>query len=484
MNTRLLLSIGAIIAITALHSQAASALADTDAPHFEIVGSTDTAAAFPLKSTQVRASIAGVIAEVELTQTYANTGKQAIEAVYVFPGSTRAAVQGMEVRIGDRVITATIQEKQKAAQMYQEAKAQNKVASLLQQQRPNVFQMNVASIAPGAEVQVRLRYSERLVPEERVYEFVLPGVVGPRYTGGGKGETWLSNPFLTPGTPSPATLDFAMQVDAGMPLKSLTSASHDLDIRFTSPNAARVTLKPTNVDPSSRELIVRYQLADQKVNTGLLLHEGADENFFLLNVQPPNRVTSADIPARDYIFIVDVSGSMNGFPLNTAKTMMKSLLGTLREQDRFNVLLFSGGNNVMSPTLLPVTDESLAKAMRMIDNEPGSGGTELLPALQTALAMKDSGDRARSLVLVTDGYVSVEKEAFDLVRENLSRASLFAIGVGSSVNRHLVEGLAAMGHGEAFVVTQPSQCSEVGRRFRECVSSPVLAMHRQRRTAH
>lgn len=459
---------------------------DIPAPHFEIMGELGSAeaasASLPLKSTQVRTRISGVIAQVEMTQTYANTGSVPLDATYVFPGSTRAAIHGMEIKVGDRTIKAQIQERGKARQTYETAKAQKKTATLLEQQRPNVFEMNVANIAVGAEVQVRLTYSELLVPTDAVYEFVLPGVVGPRYTSSRSGDTALAtNPFLAEGTANPASLDFELMLDAGLPVKSLTSPSHALDIQFTSATSALARLKASPTDPSNRDLIVRYQLADQKVNTGLLLHRGDDgENFFLLNVQPPERVTKADITPREYLFIVDISGSMNGFPLETAKQLMRNLLGTLREKDHFNLLLFAGSNEVLSELPLQATRHNIASAMTMINESRSGGGTELLPALQRALSMQGEDDRSRSIVIITDGYITVEKQAFDLIRRNLGQANVFTFGIGSSVNRHLLEGLASIGNGEPFVVTQIAECPIACQRFQRYVTSPLLTNIRVR----
>ncbi len=446
------------------------------APHFEINGSPAGVDALPLKSSSAQVSIAGVIAEVELTQTYANTGSTTIEAVYVFPGSTRAAVHGMTVRVGERTIAAEIKARDEAQRTFNEAKSAGKTASLLKQHRPNVFQMNVANIVAGTEVHVRMHYSEKLTPAEGEYEFVLPGVVGPRYSKGGDGATWQTNPFLEAGKPGQTAFDFSMRLDAGMPLKSLTSPSHKTDIKFTSASSATLQLQRAQPgdDPMNRDLIVRYRLAGNAITTGLLMHKGSDENFFLLNVQPPERVTPKDVPAREYLFVVDVSGSMNGFPIDTAKTLMRDLLGSLREKDKFNVLLFAGGNHVMSESSLPANETNISYAMKVIDREHGNGGTELLPALRRALTMAGDDDRAREIVVITDGFVDIEREAFDLVRRNLNQASLFVMGIGSSVNRHLLEGLASAGHGEAFIVTQPGEIKATRQKFFDYVNAPVL----------
>jgi Ca-activated chloride channel family protein len=447
----------------------------TLAPQFQVIGADANLEAFPLKATKVNATIAGVIADVTVEQTYANTGKAPIEALYVFPASTRAAVHGVEMRIGSRVIKAKIQEKKQARATYEKAKSENKTASLLEEERPNVFQMSVANILPGDEVHVTLHYSEKLASTDRVYEFNFPAVVGPRYSNkGAQTEKWVQNPFLAEGTKSPATFAVSVNVNAGMPLQSLKSPSHDTArVEFANKESAKVTLDAAN-DTGNRDFVLRYQLAESQVASGLLLHEDTDEKFFLLNVQPPARVKPEQIPARDYVFVIDVSGSMNGFPVEVAKTLMRDLLTGLKPTDTFNILLFAGSNQALSVSPLTATPENIARGTSLTNFAQGSGGTELLPALKTALAMPQPDGVSRSVVVITDGFVDVEKEAFQLVRENLGRANLFAFGIGSSVNRWLIEGLAHAGQGEPFVVLDQTEAAKSAKRFREYISSPVL----------
>lgn len=447
----------------------------TLAPQFQVIGADANLEAFPLKATNVNATISGVVADVTVEQVYANTGKTPIEALYVFPASTRAAVHGVEMRIGTRVIKAKIQEKQQAKATYEKAKSENKTASLLEQQRPNVFQMSVANILPGDEVRVTLHYSEKLAATDRVYEFSFPTVVGPRYSNKGEAtEKWVQNPYLSEGTKSPTTFAMNVNVNAGMPLQSLTSPSHAAArIEFTNKENARVALAPAD-DTGNRDFVLRYQLAEQQVASGLLLHKGTDENFFLLNVQPPARVKPEQIPPRDYVFIVDVSGSMNGFPVEVAKTLMRDLLKGLKPTDTFNVLLFAGASQVLSETPLTATPENIARGTSLTNFAQGSGGTELLPALKRSLELPKPEGVSRSVVVVTDGFVDIETEAFNLVREKLGNSNLFAFGIGSSVNRWLIEGLAHAGQGEPFIVLGPSEAVTSAARFREYISAPVL----------
>jgi Ca-activated chloride channel family protein len=451
----------------------------TLSPYFFVHSDDPSTDRLPLKATAARVDIAGVIARVTVTQVYRNEGKHALEAIYVFPGSTRAAVHGMKMTIGERVITARIEERQEARRQYQQARESGQSASLLEQQRPNVFQMNVANILPGDEIRVELVYSELLVPERGVYEFAYPTVVGPRYSTTDAAtapdpERWVQNPYLRNGETDPTRFDFSASISGGMALKRVTSPSHALKIDYPSATRARLTLGDEGAS-ANKDLVIRYQLADDRIETGLMLYESGGERFFLCLVEPPRRFTPAQVPPREYVFIVDVSGSMHGFPLETTKSVLRRLLAGMQPDDRFNVLFFSGGSYVLSPASLPATEANKSRALQEIERQSGGGGTELLPALRRAFDLpRDRRDVARTIVIATDGYVNVEREAFALVRGRLDDASVFAFGIGSSVNRHLIEGLARAGEGLPFVVLGPGEAPRAASRFLEYIESPLL----------
>jgi Ca-activated chloride channel family protein len=474
----LLLALAPFTVARASESEASGA--KTLSPYFQVKnGGENHGDALPLKNTEVKVTIAGIIADVCVTQTYANAGGTPLEASYIFPGSTRAAVYGMQMTIGERVLKAQVQPRDTARHTYEQAKSEGKSTSLLEQQRPNVFQMNVANIMPGDTVKVELRYTELLLPEAGEYEFVYPTVVGPRYSnkpeaGAADSDQWIANPYLPKGEASPATFNISVDVLAGMPLQDLRCETHGVKPEFRDASHAFVTLDGSEAVTNNKDFILKFRLADSKIESGLLLSKSEQENFFLLTVQPPKRSATMAMPARDYIFVVDVSGSMNGFPLNTAKSLLKQLLATLKPNDSFNVLLFSGGSRLLGPSSLAATPENLARAVEIIEREKGGGGTELLPALQQALSTPNEQNAARSIVLVTDGYVDCETQAFDFIRKNLNRANLFAFGIGSSVNRFLIEGMARAGQGEPFIVTRPDQADAEVQKFREYISAPLL----------
>ena len=469
-----------LIAIAMVFTSASAQTQDdrTLPPYFVVKGDPNVDH-LPLEDTRVDIAVSGVIADVKVVQTYRNEGSRPINASYVFPASTRAAVYSMRMRIGDQLIVARIKEREAAKQEFDAAQKEGKSASLLEQNRPNVFSMSLANVMPQDQIEIELRYTELLVPTDGTYEVVYPTVVGPRYSGepessASKGDRWVATPYLHQGNKPTSTLHISARISAGVPIQDLSCASHKISPLWQSASVAQLTLDDADPFQGNRDFVLRYRLAGAQITSGLILYQSDDENFFLYMAQPPQRVTNDDIPAREYIFVVDVSGSMDGFPLNTSKQLLRDLIGQLRPSDLFNVILFAGDSSVLSPRSLPANQENITSAIRLLDEQRGSGGTELLPAIKQAMSVPREANISRSIVLVTDGYISGEQGVFDYIRENLNQCNVFSFGIGASVNRYLIEGVAKAGMGEPFIVTEESKAAAVATRFREYIQSPLL----------
>ncbi len=480
MATRILAVLTLLAALVLPRAAAADDATKSLSPYFVVEGADPGVEALPLERTRADVHISGVIADVVVTQTYRNDGDRTISARYVFPASTRAAVYGLTMKLGARVIEARIKERDEARKEYEEAKAAGKTASLLEEDRPNVFSMNVANILPKDRIEVVLRYTELLVPTDGVYELVYPTVVGPRYASATVDVADLANQFIASGyTPAGAAptydFDIAVGVAAGMAITSLDSPSHAIKTTYAAGNTSATVALDHGAATGNKDFVLRYRLAGEDITPGLLLFPGKTENFFLLMVQPPRRPAPELIPPREYVFILDVSGSMHGFPLDTAKALMRDLLGRLRPTDRFNVLLFSGASSLYRDTSVDASPATIADAISYIDAETGGGGTELLPALQRAMTLpRARKDVSRTLVVVTDGYIGEESALFHYVRDNLGDANVFSFGIGTSVNRHLIDGVAKAGQGEPFVVLDPRDAAAAAAKFRAYVEAPVL----------
>lgn len=451
----------------------------TGAPYFYVETQDVSVDSFPLKKTSVTADINGVIADIHVVQSYANEGKSPINACYVFPASTRVTVHGMQMQIGNQLVTAKIKEKEEAEEEFEEAKEEGKSASLLSEERPNVFTMNIANIMPGDKVSVDLHYTELLTPTDGVYQFVYPTVSGPRYVGpviddSGTREEWTATPYLPAGTDPKDQYDIRVSLSSAVPITELASGSHEIMVDWEGNTKAVVSLADASDYAGNRDFILDYKMTGQDISTGLMLNKGENENFFMLMVQPPERCDMADIPPREYIFVLDISGSMSGYPLQTAKELIKNLVSDLKETDTFNLILFSGASIQMSEKSVPANEENINKAIQIIDRQEGSGGTELAPALRDAIAIPGRADAARSIVVITDGYIYGEEEIIEIIHENIGSTDFFPFGIGRGVNRNLIEGIAKTGQGEPFVVTEQEEASEIAEKFKTYIQSPVM----------
>ena len=433
-------------------------------------------AQIPLKASKMEVQIAGTIAHIKITQVYHNTGAQPIEAKYVFPLSTQAAVHDMQMTIGDRKVKAKIFEKQEAQQVYNKALNEGKRAAKLDQNRPNVFQMNVGNIMPNDAVTIDIYYTELLEPKHGSYQFVAPQVVGPRFTGESTSkEETFNMPYTKKGIADTFVFDLKVNINAGITIQNIQSSSHVINVSYPNLKTAEIFLSKSNDNPSNRDFILNYTLRGNAIQSGLLLYEHGDENFFALQMEPMQAAQLKDIPSREYLFIVDVSGSMNGYPLEVSKTLMRTLLCDLRPTDTFNVQLFASSSTVFRATPAIASEENILDAIRFLTEGQGGGGTQLLSALRHAykLPRTDEGS-ARSMVVITDGYISVEKEAFELIQQHLDEANVFTFGIGSSVNRYLIEGMAKVSQSTSFIATTFEEAQQVATQFKNYIATPLL----------
>ncbi|NNE68012.1 MAG: VWA domain-containing protein [Pyrinomonadaceae bacterium] len=465
---------GFVIWLMPLPSYANDGEDKTLSPYFFVTGDPEIDK-LPLKDTSVEIAIAGVIADVKVTQKYLNAGRRPINATYVFPASTRAAVYSMRMKIGNEVIVAKIKERERARKQFEAAKAAGKSTSLLEQERPNVFSMKMANLMPKEEIEIELRYTELLVPTKGVYELVYPTVVGPRYRSLSKAnESGINTKHFREGKQPTSSLHINAVISTGLPIQNLRSASHEIEPTYRNANLAEFKLVDEKPFEGNRDFILRYSLAGDQIESGMLLFEDKEEKFFMYMAQPPKRVVEDKIPAREYVFVVDVSGSMEGFPLDTSKRLLEDLIGRLRPTDYFNVVLFAGDSLELSDSPLPANKANISRAIQLIEEQRGYGGTELLEAIKQATNLRTRSGVSRSIVVVTDGYIEAEEGVFQYIRENLGEANVFSFGIGTSVNRHLIEGIAKSGQGEPFVVTEPSRAAATATNFREYIQSPLL----------
>ncbi len=446
----------------------------------------------PLKHTDVKAEISGFLARAVVTQEFENPFKEKIEAVYTFPLPQNAAVDDMTMLVGDRTVRGKILRREEAQAVYEAAKTNGQTASLLNQERPNIFTQSVANILPGEQIRITISYVETLKYEDGSYEFVFPMVVGPRYIPGnatGAQPNSMGDGFgpdtdrvsdASRITPQPVPegmrvghdVSIDLTLDAGVPIDGLNSRMQEVDVERPDDHRAHIRLKDQATIPN-KDFIFRYDVAGQKISDALLTHSMANGGFFTLILQPPERVTVEDVTPKELVFVLDTSGSMSGFPIEKAKETMKLALDNLYPYDTFNLITFSGDEHILFPEPVPATKENLGKAQAFLESRQGGGGTEMMKAIKASMDPSDAQGHVRIVCFMTDGYVGNDMEIIGEVQKH-PNARVFAFGIGSSVNRFLLDNMAKYGRGEVEYVGLNDDGSAAARRFHERVRNPLL----------
>jgi len=442
----------------------------------------------PLKHTDVKAEISGFMARVNVTQEFENPFKEKIEAVYVFPLPAGAAVDDMTMVVGERTVRGKVLRREEAQAVYDAAKSGGQVASLLNQERPNIFTQSVANILPGEKVKITISYVETLKYEAGSYEFSFPMVVGPRYmpgeTTGQKGTgtqpattrvpdaSKISPPLVAPGMRSGQDVSVEVMLDAGLPVADIKGKSHELEVYRLNAHSARVRLKNGAMIPN-KDFVFRYDVAGKNIQDALLAHRSDKGGYFTLILQPPDRVTAEDVTPKELVFVLDTSGSMSGFPIEKAKETMKLALDGLYPNDTFNLITFAGDTRILFPVPVRATPANRRKAQAFLDASTGDGGTEMMTAIKAALDATDAQDHVRIVCFMTDGYVGNDMEIISEIQKH-PNARVFAFGIGSSVNRFLLDKMSEAGRGEVEYVALNDDGSAAARRFHERVRNPLL----------
>ncbi|MGH9600861.1 MAG: VIT domain-containing protein [Terriglobales bacterium] len=464
----------------------------------EILGKDGKSAGIcPLKQTDVKAEISGFLARVNVTQEFWNPSREKIEAVYVFPLPQNAAVDDMTLQVGDRTVKGLIKRREEARNIYETARRGGQVAALLDQERPNIFTQSVANILPGERVLVTISYVELLKYEEGAYEFVFPMVVGPRYIPGNvaigsKGGGWspdtdrvpdasrITPPVAPKGTRAGHDISIQVELDAGVPIQEFRSTSHEIYFDRTSPHSARVNLRRERAIPN-KDFILRYDVSGGRVEDAVLVHKASaarpkdlrSGGFFTLILQPPDRIPESEITPKEIVFVLDTSGSMSGFPIEKAKEAMKLALEGMHSNDTFNLITFAGDTRILFSEPVPATPANLKRAQEFLAGQHGGGGTEMMKAIRAALDPSDSQEHLRVVCFMTDGYVGNDMEIIGEVQKH-PNARVFSFGIGSSVNRFLLDKMAEAGRGDVEYVALNDDGSAAARRFHERVRTPLL----------
>lgn len=431
----------------------------------------------PLKHTDIQVSIIGPICDVLVTQQFHNTHQRPVEAIYVFPLPEDAAVTAFTLTIGERVIRGEIREREQARHDYEQARDQGQGAALLEQERPNLFTISVANIQTDEQVQVALRFHDRVPYDNDAFELVLPTVVLPRYVppqlaAGTDAQRVTNTPLLPADTRDGHTLSIAVTLDMGK-LVDLSSPTHAIDVQ-PERGVTRVTLRQADALPN-KDFILRYQVASAQFDAAAFTYRPIDEaGTLLLMLTPQVQPAPEQVLPRELLFVFDRSGSMSGDSIVQARNALRACLRALNSEDTFNIFPFDNRVEQFAPQSVPFTQANIDQADAYIEQIDARGGTEILLALQTALEQPRNAERLRVVVFMTDGAVGNEDQVLRELRRTLNEARVYAFGIGTAVNRFLLDKLAEVGRGTVEYIFPGQAIEDAVQRFQNRAAFPVL----------
>jgi Ca-activated chloride channel family protein len=428
-------------------------------------------------ATRMQVQVTGNLARVHVQQEFSNTGEDWVEGLYVFPLSKDGAVDELLMRIGERTIRGEVQEKTKAQALYNDARTEGRRASIVEQERPNLFASAVANIAPHTTATIEITYLETLAFRDGRYTLNLPLAITPRYTPGAPQDATAAMPAVaaafmnaalgTSATPEKVTaarqsVSIDIDLEPGFTLGEVSSLHHAIETQ-NAPSGKRVSLH-TEDAPADRDFELTWtQAAENQVAGAAFAERIGGETFALLMLSTPQQMDEA-VPAREVTFIIDTSGSMQGPSIEQARAALSMGIDRLKQADRFNVIRFASDYSKLFSSPRPVTDKSRALASGFVSALSANGGTEMRAPLETALSSPPDPELLQQIIFITDGSVGNEAELIKLIHDRIGEKRLFTVGIGAAPNAYFLGEAAVAGRGSYTFIAERDQ---VGARMRD-----------------
>ncbi len=447
----------------------------------------------PVINTDVQMDITGIVARVTVTQHFINPSTEWINAIYAFPLPENAAVDHMDMIIGKRIITGDIKERNEAKKIYEQAKQEGIKASLIEQQRPNIFTSSVANIGPNEKVSISIQYQQTIHYDQGEFSIRFPMVIGIRYIPGTQkvegfdGFGWAVNTHEVPdassitppvtnadeGHHNPVTIN--INLAAGFPIVNIESSYHAINKQMHEDNQYHIQLLQ-QVTPANRDFELTWRPQASHVPQAALFTQDKDnDRYALLMLMPPEVDWSKqEILAKEMIFVIDTSGSMSGESMQQAKQALLSGLSQLNSEDWFNIIQFNSYTEAFSEQALPARENNIARAKAYIHSLHANGGTEIAPALNLALSNVTKSERIRQVIFLTDGSVGNEKQLFKIINNKLDNNRLFTIGIGSAPNSYFMSEAASLGRGTYTYIGKIEEVREKMSQLFQKLNHPVL----------
>jgi Ca-activated chloride channel homolog len=427
----------------------------------------------PLLETDIDVTVTGLVVRAQVRQRFKNPTPGFVEGTYVFPLSDTAAVDSLRVIVGSRIIEGRIEEKKKAAEIYEKAKREGKIASLVEQLRPNLFTTSVANIPAGEHVDVILGYQDTLPVAAGHVSMRLPLAVTPRYTPASNEPLLGGKPMAFTTEPGPVAID--VLVDAGFPVARVASSSHAIERTQDEERVFHVGLQGGR-GRMDKDFVLEWDAKPMTAPTTSVLYEHFQgEQYGLLMISPPTIVSdSARVPT-DTTFILDTSGSMAGASMDDAKRALALAIGKLPAGDRFNVIEFDDDTHPLFPSPRSASEDNKAHARRVIDGYAADGGTMMKEPLEMALKATDgSTGRLQQVIFITDGAVSDEAELFEIIKHHINKARLFTVAIGPAPNAYFMRKAAEMGRGTFTFIGKAEEVQQKMSELFDKLETPVL----------
>ncbi len=450
----------------------------------------------PVLKTDVQINVTGMIARATVKQHFRNPDTTWKEGVYVFPLPEDAAVDHLRMHIGQRVIEGQIQERQQARKQYEQAKSEGKKASLVEQERPNMFTTSVANIGPHEEIIIEIEYQHIVQYDSGTFRLRFPMVVAPRYIPGHpvapaeinisrfEGNGWAVNTDqvpdaarITPPVPHPDKgklnpVNIEVNLDAGFPLQHITSSYHNIDIKQETETGYKLMLGNNTYADRDFELIWKPE-PDAQPRAAFFNEQKGGDHYALIMMLPPEQNKGA-VLSREVIYVIDTSGSMSGTSIVQAKAALELALAELKPGDRFNIIQFNSYTEQLFRFPQPVTHHSLREARNYVRTLQAQGGTEMLQALQAALNQSSENSGVRQVIFLTDGSIGNEDELFRTIQQQLGNSRLFTVGIGSAPNSHFMNRAASFGRGTYTYIGKVEEVQEKMQILFNKLQHPVL----------
>ncbi len=438
----------------------------------------------PHLSQDVEIYVSGMTARTKLSQRFVNNTGSWQEAIYVFPLPTESAVDTLRMKVGERLIVGEIKEKEEAKKIYKKAKSEGKKTSLLAQERPNIFTMAVANIAPGEEVAIEIEFGQVVLLSDGVFSLRFPMVVAPRYIPGkviGTEKEGIDIQFSRSGwsvdtdkvsdasriTPPVILTEgekinpvhLMLELVAGFPVSRLTSLYHGITVEGEADQTQRIHFN--GEVKADRDFVLEWEAEEQESPKAALFSEQLDQNVYhLLMLNPPATGNKNTAPARELIFVLDTSGSMAGPSIVQAREALILAVSRLSEEDRFNVIEFNSSASKLFEKAERGDSLHRREAIRFVSRLHADGGTEMASALDLAFDGKNNHELIRQVIFLTDGSVGNERELFQMIESRLGDSRLFTVGIGSAPNSFFMSRAASIGRGSFTYIGKVSEVQE------------------------